>query len=440
MVFHKRFPAVLVAISLFLTGCSMPTLDQMYCLPRRSEEYNDLQAAIDSAMVGLEYCAPKAGEFQQTVQMADLDGDGLEEYLLFAKGTMEQPLRVLIFRYRNGTYVHADTIVSNGTAFDMVEYIQMDGNAGLEMVIGCQLSNRVLRSVSVYTFARGMSEQLMSVNYSKFLSVDFDGDSLRELFVLRPGLTDVDNGIAELYGVENGVMERSNEATMSQPTDKLKRIITGKLHGGQPAVYVASTVGETGIITDVFTISNEKLANITVSGESGTSVQTIRNYYVYGDDIDRDGVVELPDLIAMKTSGDSATEEQSNLIRWYAVSLNGEEVDKMYTYHNFMGGWYMQLDGNWAHRLLVRNYGNRYEFLIWDTEFQTTEKLLSIYALTGHSRNEQAAEQNRVVLMETDSTVYACVLEDCAALYGLDSDSIIDSFRMIRREWKTGET
>ena len=67
--------AVLV-ISLALTGCAMRTVDDLYSPPKRSEEYNDLQIAIDSVMADLQYCAPLSGENQQTVQMADLDGDG----------------------------------------------------------------------------------------------------------------------------------------------------------------------------------------------------------------------------------------------------------------------------------------------------------------------------------------------------------------------------
>ena len=51
----KLIPILIVAM--LLTGC-MLTVDQMYCLPKRSEAFRNLQAAIDSAMAGLSYCAP----------------------------------------------------------------------------------------------------------------------------------------------------------------------------------------------------------------------------------------------------------------------------------------------------------------------------------------------------------------------------------------------
>ena len=88
---------VLAALAVLLSGCMLKTVDQMYCLPRRSEEYYNLQSAMDQVMSGLDYCAPLQGENQQTVQMVDLTGDGQSEALVFAKGTGERPLKIFIF-------------------------------------------------------------------------------------------------------------------------------------------------------------------------------------------------------------------------------------------------------------------------------------------------------------------------------------------------------
>ena len=87
-----------LVFTLLLTGCAMRTVEEMYALPKRSEEYKELQAAIDTAMYGMTFSSPQSGENQQTVQMADLNGDGLDEYLVFAKGATEKPLQVLIFK------------------------------------------------------------------------------------------------------------------------------------------------------------------------------------------------------------------------------------------------------------------------------------------------------------------------------------------------------
>ncbi len=434
-----RVLCLLCAI-LLLAGCSMQTAKDMYRLPKRSDSYNNLQAAIDSAMTGLEYCAPLSGENRQTVQMADLDGDGENEFLLFAKGTQEKPLRILVFRNVNDNYVNFATVECNGSAFDQVEYVDMDDRGGVEIVVGRQLHNQVIRTASVYTLAGQELVQLVSVNYTKLLTTDLDTDGHAELFLLRPGLSETDNGVAELYRMNKMTMERYNEVAMSQPVDRLKRIIVGKLDGGKMAVFTASAAGDTALITDVYTILEGKLSNVTLSSESGTSVQTLRNFYVYADDIDNDSVVELPSLITMKPMPGMMGADMHHLIRWYAMTTEGVEVDKMYTYHNFVGGWYMQLSSDWAPRVVVLNIGNQYEFFLWDNEYKTTKKIMTLYAFTGQNREEQGVSDGLFVLHKTDSVVYSAHLEDCAGELGLTQENAVYSFRLIQHDWKTGET
>ncbi len=430
---------LLIAVSL-LTGCNMRTIDQMYCLPKRSEAYTNLQSEIDKAMVGFEYCAPISGENRLTVQMVDLNGDKNDEYLLFAKDSTDAPLHIFIFSGDGKEYVLLDTITTTGTAFEQVEYVQMDDRGGAEIVLGCQVNTQVMRSVSVYTMVDGQIEQMMTANYSKFVCNDLDKDGFSELLVLRPGISAGDNGIAELYGIENGIMERSPEVSMSEPSDAIKRIMVGKLDDGLSAVYVASDVDGSAIITDVYAIVNDVFTNVSFSNESGTSVQTLRNYYVYADDIDEDGVLELPDLITMTYVGGVLTNENQHLIRWYAMDSHGREIDKMYTYHNVVGGWYMRLNNHIAEQIFVIQQGNSYEFYVWDAQQRQSYRLMTVYVLTGQKREEQALIDNRFVLYRTESTVYAANVDVASVAYGISKEEVQSSFHLILKDWNTGET
>ena len=426
---------ILAMAFLLLCGCNSSVYD-MYRLPKRSEEFANLQSVMEQAMTGLEYCAPISGEHQQTVQMADLNGDGSNEYILFAKSTSDKPLQIFIFAEDNEEYILADTIECKGSAFEQVEYVRMNGKPGYEMVVGRQVSDQVVRSVSVYTMVNGQMEQMLTANYSKFSCNDLDSDGMTELLILRPGDSDSDNGIAELYSFNNGEMSRSTEVNMSAPADKIKRIIPGKLEDGKTAVFVASDVQSSAIITDVYAVIDDAFANVSFSNESGTSVQTLRNYYVYADDIDSDGILELPSLISMPTSENG----DQHIIRWYSMMSDGTEVDKMYTYHNFVGGWYLQLDSTLASRFSVVQKGNSYEFSIFDEKSDTTDKLMTIHMLTGQKREEMAQEGNRFVVFRDESVIYAVNLEVASAAYNMSKESLIDAFHLILQDWNTGET
>lgn len=435
-----KLSAAVLLMALLLSGCAMRTVDQMYAVPKRSAEYHDLQLAIDQAMAGMEYCAPLSGENQQTVQMADLDGDGSDEYLLFAKGNSDDPLKIFIFSRGEAEYTLRETIESQGSGFELVEYVDIDGRPGRELVVGRQVSEQIPRYLAVYTFVSGEAEQLMAVNYSKFVTSDLDEDGLMDLMVISPGGSEEENAVATLYRYMDGTMTRSREARLSEQSDNIKRIMVSRLHGGLPAVYVASSVEESAIITDVFAVKNGVFSNISLSNESGTSVQTLRNHYVYAVDIDEDGTLELPSLINMLPVQNNTRTSTQHLIRWYAMTEDGEEMDKMYTFHNFDGGWYMALDGDWASRVSVTQETGRCTFYVWDEASEKAEKLLTVYALTGSDRELEAEQAERFTLYKTDGVTYAAKLEVAALSYGLTEENLLGSFHLIHMDWKTGET
>ena len=72
---------LLIAVMLFLiSGCSPIAIDELYSLPQPPEKYVQLQKLIDEEIAaGSEYSAPISGNYRQSVQLHDLDGDGQEE-------------------------------------------------------------------------------------------------------------------------------------------------------------------------------------------------------------------------------------------------------------------------------------------------------------------------------------------------------------------------
>lgn len=427
--------------ALLLSGCGMRTVQEMYALPRRSEEFSQLQSAIDAAMVGKTYSAPLYGDNQQTVQLADLDGDGVEEYIIFAADNSDKPLKVLIFAQTGENTIRlVETIAHNGAAFEQVEYVPFDERPGCEIVIGCQVSDRVLRRVSVYTYQNGTAEQMLLVGYSNFLTCDLDEDGRSELMVLRPGEAQTQRGMAMLYSVHNGQIERSVETELSEDTSHIRRITPGKLQCGTPAVFVASSVDESAIVTDIFALHEDRFTNVSFSSEADTSIRTLRNYYVYADDIDEDGILELPGSITMKALSDFQVDEQNFLLRWFSVDADGWEMDKLFTYHNFVGGWYMILDDAWATRAMVEQRNGAYGFYIWDQDFQQADLMYTLYVYTGSDRDEMATSDGRFALYRTESAAYAVKLESGASQYSIAEDSLKENFHLIRQDWRTGET
>ena len=79
----KKKVATLVTgiLALALSGCMFTTPEaSLYRLPKLAGEYESLETQIDALLsTGGEYAAPTSGSNLQSVQMIDLDGDGVEE-------------------------------------------------------------------------------------------------------------------------------------------------------------------------------------------------------------------------------------------------------------------------------------------------------------------------------------------------------------------------
>ena len=431
---------VLILTALLLAGCTPLTVAEMYAIPKRSEEYAHLQSAIDMAMAGLSFSAPVSGENQQIVQMADLDGDGVDEYLVFAKGNTEKPLQILIFTQTEDGKCQISTVIeSNGSAFERVEYVEIDHTPGCEIVVGRQVSDQLMGTVSVYTFRDGFARQIMTSGYSHFLTCDVDGDDKGEVVLIHPGESEFSRAVSTLYNFRSGEMERSAEVALSCQAQDIRRISVGNLHDGPTAVFVASGLNDS-IVTDVLALKRGKFTNVSLSSDYGASVQTLRNYPVYGEDIDRDGVFELPNLVSMQLISMDYNIERQYLIQWYSIDTLGRTYDKLHTFHNYAGGWFVRLDSEWAERVTIEQMGNTYIFYLWNEEFSEAVPVFTIYVMTGSDRESQARADKRFLLHRTDEVIYAARLESSAAEIGITKESMINSFSPIHQNWRTGET
>lgn len=428
-------PVGIVLMVLLLSGCATRTVEEMYSLPRRSAQNSSLRAAVESAMEGFAYAAPVSGQNRESVQTADLDGDGKDEYLVFAKGDNNDSLEILVFKQIDDKYEHWESITCKGADYEQVQYANIDDKPGCELVVGTRIHEKVTRTVAIYSFATNQAEKLKSIIYLKYILCDLNQDGSSELMIVQNGSAESDVGSVRLYSYVDGSVLGSVEAKLSVSPDQIQRIAVNRLSGGEPAVYMASAYNESTIITDIFAIKSGVFSNISQSSEFGTSMQTMRNYYVYAEDIDSDGILELPSLVPMMYN---LTEQ--NMVRWFGMDINGNEVNKLFTFHNFVEGWYIVLNSDWIDRFAAEKDGNVYTFYMWNNSYGTAVPVFCLYAFTGRDRDILAAEQNRFALYRGEDIVFAAKLESGSAIYGITESYLQANFHLIHQNWLTAES
>lgn len=414
---------LILTMSMLLSGCVMRTVDELYCLPKRSQADNDMQAVIDQAMVGMSYCAPLYGENRQMVQAADLDGDGIDEYVVLARSGYQKPLKILIFGQYALGYELTDTIESYGTAFDFIQFSNVDDYPGVEIVVGRQMGDGVVRSAAVYRFADGKTQQLLEIGYTKFLTCDMTADGRSELVAIRPGETRDVISSAVLYRYEEGQLRNSSQLDISVSSDNIKRMETVVLQDGNLAVLVVSEEQDSQMM-ELFAFLGGKLSHV----YGPTVVNRLHNNFVYPIDSDGDGDTELPELIPMQGS------EEDAWILWFGVNAQGLRTDGMYTYYSYADKWYIHIDRSWIGNLnITRSEG------ICTFSNREKETVMTIYALTGANRKEQAQQLGGVVLGSSEYITFAATIGPGAQELGITEQRLKQMFYPIELQLYTEE-
>ena len=440
-------------LCLFLTGCFFRAVDELYTVPQPPADYNALQARLSEVIAaGGEYAAPLSGELIQSVQLQDMDGDGVQEALAFFRFPNEElPLKIYIFRQVGEEYELLTRVEGAGAAINSVEYVQLDDEPFKEIVVSWQISD-IVHSLAAYSIGPGQVEELLRTDYVSYKSADLDGDGQQELVVLRSPVAAPPR--AELYNFD-GVLSMVGSAPLS---GGITAVADGGIRGGYlvdrvPALFVTSSYAENGAITDVFTCRDGKLRNVTLDPATGESGETIRYYnQVAPSDINGDGILELPQPVPLTDYRITTASVNFWLIHRRQFDSQGNAVPVFTTYHNERDGWYFILPDAWGDDVALSRSdlpggGERsVTFSRWDRDSgMVPESFLTLSKLTGTTRLSRAkAGQRFFVLPEQEplnadnfSIIYAAEFRDgwdC----GLTEEEVRERFKLITTDWYNG--
>lgn len=424
-----------------LSGCFAKSTDDLYALPQLPEGYMQLQSELSRIQdAGAERSAPTAGSNRQTVQLEDLDGDGVKEAIAFFKvESDEKPLKIYIFRNESGTYTRAAVIEGEGMNVESVSYADITGDGVKELVAGWQMSAGV-KQLSVYTVRDYNVSPIITTDYTRYSFLDATGDGQNDLLLLRLSSLEL-LGEAELYTMRPGGEMEMTSARMSAGVESISQVRTGRLaDGGGSAVFVESVINGSSSVTDVFAFSDGSLRNLTADGISGISEQTMRTYTsVNCRDIDGDGITEVPCPVQLPSHSTTATYWA---VEWYAYTHGGVRTLVTTTFHDNTDGWYLVLPEEWSGRVTVRRgdtvSGERTIVFSELGAGVAVVDILEIDTLTGDGRATRATKSGRFTLISTDSAIYtAQLLTQEGSKLGVTQAYVKDNFHLIYSDWLT---
>ena len=436
-----------------LSGCSFKlfkSAEDLYARPQLPEAYQQLENTISTVKSALdaEDATPVSGANPSAIQLLDLDGDGVEESAaaFFRTNAADDPLPLKIYFFRKasgGEYNVSYVLEGEGNNIYSIAYEDLNADGRKEVVVSWQLTTQA-NMLTVYSLGAAGSVELLRVTYNESYNLcDLNGDGCKELVVVQRDTTGETPGRADYYTIQESLLTLTASANLSENITDVTAVRAGLLAGQVPALYVTSECA-TGQITDIFTLKNGALANVTLNPDSRLSNDTLRDYTsVSVTDINQDGVLEIPVALVLP----NVSEESSSTYRviyWRQFDAEGVPTVVCTTYHNVTDGWYLVLPSQWDGQILVerddrQNYRGERAVVFYhrSSDGGAPEKFLTIYYLTGDSMESRTTIGNREVLASTGVAAYSAEFTAGGWDCGLTMDQVRERFSLITKEWSS---
>lgn len=371
-----------------LSSCSISTgLEELLQAPRLNQQQADVYDALEATvnLPDIVYKYPQNGEYRSPYVFYDLDGDGVQEAIVFYAFASEPgEVRVKVLRKNlKGGWSTASDLYGKGSQIDFVRFEHITSLETWAIVIGW-VNGPNSYTLGVYSFDGIKFKQQLEQPYVHYTIEDFDGDGLVEIAAV---IMDGEESFAlSLFSGAEGYIRQDDMLPLSRDAIFVHQMVTGRLWNGRRAVYVDEAIlGGGATATEVIQVwpgQLELLAGDSVDDELSMDsyVMTFREEEVFCADLDGDGKVEVPQLALLVGQNQSDEIQSLYLTQFMQLGEEGFEITRTAAI-NQNDGYLLYFPDDWLDYVTVVRQPeiSEWRFYVYDNQTeQTGAELLRI--------------------------------------------------------------
>lgn len=435
--------ALSVLLIFSLCGCDAVTFNviELMSPPKATGEKAAIQELIDTeAGSGYTLKYPQSGSYRSAITTMDYDADGVEEAIAFYLPAGEaQTIHLLIMDNVDGVWTTVGNHTSKSTTVDRLLFTDLDSDGVSEIIVGWNTYNTLIKDLSVYLTDNGTSTELVSeTQYSELLCSDFTGNGKEELLLLSLHTADkpAAASLVTLNDTKNSLYAIST-ASINGEVVSFAKIQTGEVFYGQQGAVIdgITTTGTTNTYTTQIVYYSEYFASLQVvsfSGDSPTS-QAERSYAVLSEDIDGDGIIEIPNTFKLRIDNIQTEAVPAALIYWCEYSATGNMSINETQVTSLVYGLRLTVPDKWgdSYTAYVNYSTNELTFYEWTADNQPGDAILIIRMFTPDVWDDGVSAKGYTELARSDSYVYAFITPGLNSSMMLTNEEIADAFSLI---------
>ncbi len=304
---------------LLLSGCMQFELsaEELMRPPALSSEQLEISSALEQAVgdSDIKYKYPETGDHRSSFIFYDLDGDGDEEAMAFyqaeSKGSSTW-VNILDRRDDRWVSLYDISAPNNETEIDFISFqpLVSDENS---IIIGWANEYMNEKCAVVYSYDGQTMKKYYEEDYSQLCFMDLDNNG--KLDMLSVYNDDFDEKCIVSYIIRDSnisgatVLKRQSIIELYYDSTELLSVQAGKIDVTTPALFIDSKIDisrDTHMyLTQIVTVEDGRLADLLYNGETSLCENTLRPTSTVCQDINDDGVMEVPTVVPLPGYEDS---------------------------------------------------------------------------------------------------------------------------------------
>ena len=358
-----KLAALAVALMMILCGCEYSFFSPEAAMraPRATGQGQDIQEALEAAVgkdIILKY--PRTGKIRSAFLPHDVDGDGVDEVFAFYQLRNEVGVtRIHLLRMQEDHWVTVQDMPPAGTSLNTVEFADLDGDGIDEILTGWGMANSTENLLCIYQFdvERGRIIQRASEKYTEYFVFDFNRTGKCEVGIIHLNTT-LNSAIMTVVDFTK-TMTIVGSVQLDASVTSYLRVQVARLDNGNAAIYIDAYKGPDTTVTEVVVYNGKEFRNLYLDPTTNSTVLTQRPWVAKVQDINNDGKLDIPFSVPLPFDVLSGYSQQY-LTRWQ--TYNGESyTTALNAWYCFNDHYYLVFDKRWENEVTVQYDPDKHE-------------------------------------------------------------------------------
>ena len=386
----------------------------------------------------IKFLYPAEGKYKTPCIEYDIDGDGVDEVLVFYEGVRSEADEIkphmMLLAFRNGNWNAIYDTSIEGASVASVDFVDITGNGVCDVLVGVSQFSAREKELYIYEYNSDMLSKKFSEPYSQYIICELLGGDEKQVLTLSltktviiDEISTTTNANAKLFQYKNDKYVLFGEAALDKNAGEILSVQSSKLSPVQNCIYIDSLKNDS-LITDLITVSDKILLNLFIMPDTAESDIVRRDVPMLCRDIDDDGYYEIP-LMILQPGSPKTGKDRRYFTLWRKFDgLFFKEV--FLTDTNYFLGYYIIIPDSFTNHVMVLadNAKNISEYYLWDTAQSKPGELFMTVII--FSENDFKNSQGYKKLYEKNGKVYAVKYENVDSEFVLSHEYMLENFRV----------